>query len=107
MISGLGKRLGFVVLERKLCLGTKEDEKKLVVKRPRVESTKYDIMPRVSLMLNHLFRTAGLLVERRSWFPFPSTEVTIYPRERLGFINAPIERDLAGRKERDHGYEET
>jgi len=33
-------------------------------------------------------------------------EVVIRPKERLSLINAAMERDLARRKERDHGYED-
>ena len=38
--------------------------------------------------------------------PSLQTESTIRPRERLSLINTAIERDLSGRKERDHGYED-
>lgn len=34
------------------------------------------------------------------------SEAAIRPRERLALVNAAIERDLARRKERDHGYED-
>lgn len=33
-------------------------------------------------------------------------EAVIRPKERLSLINAAMERDLARRKERDHGYED-
>ncbi|KAF8127863.1 enhancer of polycomb-like-domain-containing protein [Boletus edulis] len=95
------KRLEFAELKRKFtALGTKEDEellheKERVVKKPRVETTN---------------RITGLRIRTResgdSGTPSLQTEAVIRPRERLGLINAAIERDLTRRKERDHGYED-
>ena len=38
--------------------------------------------------------------------PIAAMEAVIRPKERLSLINAAMERDLARRKERDHGYED-
>ena len=38
--------------------------------------------------------------------PIIAMDAVIRPKERLSLINAAMERDLARRKERDHGYED-
>ncbi|KAF9242838.1 enhancer of polycomb-like-domain-containing protein [Melanogaster broomeanus] len=95
------KRLEFVELKRKFpSLGTKEEDellhdKERVVKKPRLEV---------------ISRITGLKLRAREngdpGSPSAQAEAAIRPRERLNLINAAIERDLAQRKERDHGYED-
>ncbi|KAI6012212.1 enhancer of polycomb-like-domain-containing protein [Pisolithus marmoratus] len=94
------RRLEFVDLKRKFpSLSTKEDEellhdKERVVKKPKLESAG---------------RLTGLKIRARDGdaaSPVLAAEAVIRPKERLTLINATMERDLARRKERDHGYED-
>lgn len=111
------KRHEFAELKRKFpSLGTKEEDellhdKERVVKKTKLEPVKYvgSTFPRTEdLMIRS--RITGLKFRSRDsgdiLSPVLSTEATLRPRERLSLINAAIERDLARRKERDHGYED-
>lgn len=94
------KRIEFADLKRKFpSLSTKEDEellhdKERVVKKPKIEPAG---------------RITGLKIRARdndAGSPVVAAEAVIRPKERLALINAAVERDLAKRKERDHGYED-
>ncbi|KAI6018157.1 enhancer of polycomb-like-domain-containing protein [Pisolithus microcarpus] len=94
------KRLEFADLKRKFpSLSTKEDEellhdKERVVKKPKIESAG---------------RSTGLKIRARDGdaaLSVVAVEAIIRPKKRLAQINADMERDLARRKERDHGYED-
>ncbi|KAG6329589.1 hypothetical protein ID866_9500, partial [Astraeus odoratus] len=93
------KRLEFVDLKRKFqSLSTKEEEELLydkgrVAKKPKTEPAG---------------RITGLKIRARDDVTSPviAAEAVIRPKERLSLINAAMDRDLARRKERDHGYED-
>ncbi|KAL4080474.1 enhancer of polycomb-like-domain-containing protein [Scleroderma citrinum] len=92
------KRLQFTELKRKFpSLNSKDDDellhdKERVVKKPKTEP--------VGRILKLRARDSDMMS------PITSMEAVIRPKERLSHINASIERDLARRKERDHGYED-
>ncbi|KAH7904491.1 hypothetical protein BJ138DRAFT_1237334 [Hygrophoropsis aurantiaca] len=94
------KRLEFVDLKCKFpSLATKDDDELLYDKEKVVKKIKVETAGRIGLKL----RTGG---SGDPGSPAMPVEAAIRPRDRLAMISSAVERDLARKKERDHGYED-